>query len=306
MDAVRAACTAGDLDSTGIQLLHHYSNAVVLVPAEGAVARVAAGRHDVAQIRHSQQVTRWLVEQHGFPATCPLPGTDVIEVEPSTTVSFWVYYPQPASPPPLTSAHLGCLLTQLHTIPTPPGELPRWVPLVSLDHALHDDTAVTVLDDADRDWLLRRVSEIRNELAAVDWVLGHGLIHGDAWAGNPLRTPAAAHSPDGVVLGDWDRVAHGPREVDLIPTWHAAHRYGKGASWTRDFVHRYGHDLTDWSASRRCSPCATSLRSADRCDAHPTRHPTPARCGSESPDFARATPVLPGRHSDRVGRRCGC
>lgn len=54
-------------------------------------------------------------------------------------------------------------------------------------------------------------------------------------------------SPSGVVLGDWDWVAHGPREVDLIPTWHAARRYGKGPGWTRDFVHRYSHDVTDWS-----------------------------------------------------------
>lgn len=53
--------------------------------------------------------------------------------------------------------------------------------------------------------------------------------------------------PDDVVLGDWDRVAYGPREVDLVPTWHAARRYGKGSDWTRQFIGEYGHDLAYWS-----------------------------------------------------------
>lgn len=47
---VRSACAARGLDATGIRLLHHDSNAVVLLPSEGAVARVVTGRHDVAQI----------------------------------------------------------------------------------------------------------------------------------------------------------------------------------------------------------------------------------------------------------------
>lgn len=60
------------------------------------------------------------------------------------------------------------------------------------------------------------------------------MIHGDAWAGNLLSAPET--SPIGAVLGDWDWVSAGPREVDLIPTWHAAARYGKGASWVSDFI----------------------------------------------------------------------
>lgn len=231
-----------------MQLLHHYSNAVVLLPGEGAVARVATGRHDVAQIKRAQDVTRWLGDQHSFPVTRPLPGVDLVQLDATTTVSFWVYYPQPSPPQPLNSAHLGRLLADLHAIPDPPGDLPPWVPLASLDHALGDDTASLALDNADRAWLLRRIDEVRDELATLDWPLGHGLIHGDAWVGNLLCAPAATHG--GAVLGDWDRVAHGPREVDLIPTWHAARRYGKGPAWTRDFIHRYGHDLAGWSGFR--------------------------------------------------------
>lgn len=244
---VRRACAARGLDATGIRLLHHYSNAVVLLPAEGAVARVATNAHDVAQIKRSQDVTRWLVEAHGFPATRPLAGIELVEVDARITVSFWVYYPQPCPPQPLTSAHMGRLLADLHAISHLPPDLPRWVALDSLQRAVHDDTAALVLDDADRDWLRWRIGEVCDELATLDWPLGQGLIHGDAWAGNLLWAPHAARGRDGVLLGDWDRVAHGPREVDLIPTWHAAHRYGKGPGWTGDFVRHYGRDLTGWS-----------------------------------------------------------
>ena len=48
------------------------------------------------------------------------------------------------------------------------------------------------------------------------------------------------------MLGDWDWVSTGPRDVDLIPTWHAATRYGKSASWISDFTSRYGYDLASW------------------------------------------------------------
>ncbi|MGH3822665.1 MAG: aminoglycoside phosphotransferase family protein [Pseudonocardiaceae bacterium] len=242
--AVRRACLARGLDATGTQLLHHYNNAVMLLPNEGAVARVATRLHNTAQIKQSQQVTRWLTEEHGFPATRPLPGAEPVELEPTTTISFWVYYPQPTPTRPLTSAHLGPLLAELHAIPPPPCDLRRWIPLDSLDHALRDDTTARALDAIDRHWLLQRLDQVRDELAALEWPLGHGLIHGDAWAGNLLWAPNTTQQAANAVLGDWDRVSHGPREVDLIPTWHAARRYGKGPAWTRDFTRHYGHDLT--------------------------------------------------------------
>lgn len=37
------------------------------------------------------------------------------------------------------------------------------------------------------------------------------------------------------------------REVDLTPTWHATHRYVEGPTWTRDFMHYCGYDLSGWS-----------------------------------------------------------
>jgi hypothetical protein len=38
-----------------------------------------------------------------------------------------------------------------------------------------------------------------------------------------------------------------PRVVDLIPTWHAAVRYGRDEVWIQDFIKHCGYDLRDWA-----------------------------------------------------------
>ncbi|HET8684793.1 MAG TPA: phosphotransferase [Micromonosporaceae bacterium] len=114
----------------------------------------------------------------------------------------------------------------------------------SLSAVLDEPQATRNLTDADLRWLRHRVEQVRAQVASLDSPLGCGLIHGDAWAGNLLWHTAAG--PGAAVLGDWDWVATGPREVDLIPTWHAAARYGRGDQWTRDFARIYGYNLATW------------------------------------------------------------
>jgi aminoglycoside phosphotransferase (APT) family kinase protein len=192
----------------------------------------------------STSVVGWLVCDHGYPATAPLPAAPPVVVDASTVVTFWVYYPQPADARPPSSARLARLLRTLHDLPPAPADLDVWVPLRSLCTAVREAPAAGVLSPDDRDWLLTRIDAVRAALAALDWPLGHGLIHGDAWAGNLLRDTAAG--PDAVVLADWDSVCRGPREVDLVPTWHAARRYGRGPAWADAFADVYGHDLAAW------------------------------------------------------------
>lgn len=241
--AMQRASTDEGLDTAGARLIHQYSNAIYLLPAENAVARVTYGRDAGVRVTASQAITRWLAREHQFPATQPLDGTIPVTVN-SAVVSFWAYYPQPEDLSPLTSGHLAVLLHLLHQAGTPPISPPPWIPLESLHATVRDPLLSAALTGEERTWILARITEVRDEIAALDWSLGMGLIHGDAWAGNLLSSPGVY--PVGAVLGDWDWVSTGPREVDLIPTWHAAVRYGKPASWVSDFTSRYGYDLGQW------------------------------------------------------------
>lgn len=243
---VRRAAASVGLDSRGAKLLHHYSNAVFVLPAERAVARVAAGHDVLRRINRTQTVTRWLVDVAGLGATRPLDAFDAVAIGRDAVVSFWIYYPQPDRPPQMTSAHLGSLLRQLHAVQSPPVELQPWVPLVSLEATVRDNHLSRALTTDDRDWLLARIVEARDELARLHWPLGQGLIHGDAWAGNVLWKTTPDLPPE-AILGDWDWVAYGPREVDLVPTWHATVRYGRDGSWSQQFADEYGYDLRTWS-----------------------------------------------------------
>ena len=241
--AMRQACAAAGLDAAGARLIHHYSNAIYLLPAHNAVARVTYGGNAAERVARSQAITRWLAQERQFPATRPLDDTSPVTVN-SAVVSFWVYYRPPGDAPPLTSGHLAVLLRLLHQSGTPPVWLPAWVPLASLHATAGDPVLSAALADDERAWIMTRISEVRDKIAGLDWPLGTGLIHGDAWAGNLLSSPGA--SPVRAVLGDWDWVSTGPREIDLIPTWHAAARYGKPASWVSDFISHYGYDLGQW------------------------------------------------------------
>jgi aminoglycoside phosphotransferase (APT) family kinase protein len=204
---------------------------------------VTRGRDMAGQVGRSQAVTRWLAHARQFPAVRPLGSTAPVSVE-GAVVSFWDYYPQPAGGPPLTSAHLAVILRLLHQIEAPPVALPAWVPLESLQAVIENAETAEVLSGDERAWIGMRIDQVRESIAGLDWPLGIGLIHGDAWAGNLLASPGAA--PADVVLGDWDWVSVGPREVDLVPTWHAAARYGKGPGWVSEFTCRYGYDLAGW------------------------------------------------------------
>lgn len=245
--ALREACLQAGLDERGATLIHHYTNAVFWLPSERAVARIATGPHRHAHAVKAHRVTAWLATAQGFPAARPLPGAPIVAVH-DVLVTFWSYYAQPDPAPPATSAHLAGLLRQLHDLPPPPTDLPAWQPLVSLETTLSALEDGPFLTARDRACLHQEITSTRSELAALDWPLGHGLIHGDAWVGNLLWD--TSHRSPRLILGDWDGLSHGPREIDLIPTWHAATRYGRGTAWTRAFSTVYGYDLAAWPGYR--------------------------------------------------------
>jgi aminoglycoside phosphotransferase (APT) family kinase protein len=75
-------------------------------------------------------------------------------------------------------------------------------------------TAATTLSPDDRDWLQSRLADLEQRYTtALPAGLPHGIVHGDASAGNVVATE------DGqVFLLDLERFSVGPPEWDLVAT----------------------------------------------------------------------------------------
>lgn len=228
--ALDAACTQAGLDARDAVVLHVRANAVYHLPREGVVARVRFAPGDpgavVGRFTAAIRVTRWLRDQR-FPAPAPVDLDQPVKVT-GHVVSFWKYVTVTGEG--RNAAALGRLIRRLHDLPPPAVALPAANLLGSLRADLQNSSAVTA---GERCWLLARAGELEQQYQQARSVLGAGLVHGDAHAGNLL------HTPGGVVLGDWDSVCCGPRELDLVPTslwW----RFGRPqAEWDR-FRAAYG------------------------------------------------------------------
>jgi Phosphotransferase enzyme family len=230
-----AACHQVGLDADDAVLLRYHVNAVYYLPRAGTVARLSpAKRSETA--RRGVAVTRWLIA-HGFPATAPLDVAQPAEVG-DCLVTFWRYYDQAGRklPPP---RELARLLKHLHTFGLPPSPLPTYRPL---DHFIEElkTYGPTVLSADDDRFLHERAIELLSDYDQLTSARGAGLIHGDARLGNLLW-----NGQDGVVLGDWDSVSIGPRELDLVIAYQGT-RYGRSDSDLDDFARVYGWDVRTW------------------------------------------------------------
>jgi hypothetical protein len=231
----RAAHELG-LDTSGLQLLHQHATAVYLLPAAAAIARVHTG--DPAAAVRSVTIANWLTDQ-GFPATAPLPGSRPINNDDKHVVTFWTHYPQPHPPSQPDPAELGSLLRELHRLPPPPIVLPVYRPLASL-HATINTAACLGSDD--HAWLTDTAGILLADYAELDFPLGHGHLHGDAYPGNLLLDTTSGQWR----LGDWDETAAGPRELDLANTYQGI-RMGRTTAELDRFAQAYGYDLRDWT-----------------------------------------------------------
>ncbi|MGH3714200.1 MAG: aminoglycoside phosphotransferase family protein [Micromonosporaceae bacterium] len=228
------ACTITGLDCQDAVLLRRHATAVYHLPRAGAVARIASIDH-LEQSRLSVQVTRWLLGK-GFPATAPLDVDQPVVVEDSV-VTFWRYYPQDSRElPPVRE--LSRILRQLHTLEPPPFPLPAYEPLKGFMRELATHGS-TVLSAEEHKFLQRRANELLDAYRCLESHLGHSMIHGDPRTGNLLW------DGEDVVLGDWDSVSHGPRELDLIITYQGV-RYGRSADTLDEFATIYGWDIRSW------------------------------------------------------------
>lgn len=87
-----------------------------------------------------------------------------------------------------------------------------------------------------------RIAQLRRAWAEVEFPHPPGLIQGDAHPNNLLRDSLGR-----VVLGDWDHVAAGPREWDLMQIHYMHRRFGRvSAGQLDEFADAYGWDIHEW------------------------------------------------------------
>ncbi|MBG0815645.1 phosphotransferase enzyme family protein [Planomonospora sp. ID82291] len=236
---LREVCDGMGIDHRGARLLRVRSNAVFKLRSE-IVVRIATAPSARARLPVVLAVARWLAGQ-GFPAVRP---ADEISEQPvehgGRVVTFWHYVPASGRP---TTTELGEILRSLHRLPVPPHPLKRFAdPLAEVRGAV---SRSAVLTSGQRVWLSARIAELTDRWTDLDAGLDAArppvLLHGDAWIDNLLRRT------DGhVVLCDWDGVAVGPREWDLVHTYHGQRRFGLTSADVDAFADAYGSDLRSW------------------------------------------------------------
>lgn len=233
MQTLHDACAAVGLSSTNARPLHKHATSVWLLPEPDVVIRLSRPGDDHARIARSVAITRWL-QKREFPAVEPVAVDQPIKIG-TACVTFWRHYPQDHRGTP-HAAHLGRLLRRLHRLPTPPVELHPYQPLTHLAAALQQEAPISA---DDRAWLDERRQEVLHAYADIESELGVGFIHGDAYPGNTIW--------DGEVvrLVDWDEIALGPRELDLVNT-HQGARIGRPKAERDAFSEAYGWDVTVW------------------------------------------------------------
>ncbi|GAA5055577.1 Ser/Thr protein kinase RdoA (MazF antagonist) [Thermocatellispora tengchongensis] len=224
------------LDTEGARLMRVRSNAVFKLRGE-IVVRIATAPDALTRLPVVLSVARWLAER-GFPTVRPADELcDHPVVHSGRVVTFWRYVPASGRP---TTTQLGRILRDLHRLPVPPFALKRLVdPLAEVRRAV--DRSRDVLTPCQRAWLSERIAELTERWEDLENAGPPVLLHGDAWIDNLLRRT------DGhVVLCDWDGVAVGPREWDLVHTYHGQRRFGLTAADVDAFAAAYGRDLRVW------------------------------------------------------------
>lgn len=230
-EILTTACKLTCIPVRDARLLHAHSNTIYYLPAAEVVARINGNDHSGIRAKASLEITRWLAD-HDVPVTEPALD-EAVDVG-GATVTFWRHYRQHRNDRP-SPRHLGKILRHVHAIPELPFPLPDYEPLIGLTTILNNGTTSGVLSASDRHWLHEQVRQLITKYRTLPSVLGKGLVHGDAYAGNTLW------AGNRVLLGDWDETSIAPRELDLANTAQAK-RFGTPDAEIDEFLSTYGYD----------------------------------------------------------------
>jgi hypothetical protein len=231
---LQAACNAADLDSTDAILLRGHTNAVFRLVRQPVVVKIARRGSSLTEVAGTVRFVQWLMDQ-GFPTAPlhPVPGQPVIAD--GHGVTFWTYLPQPDHP--VSAAQIAGPLRVLHSLPAPPFTIRPLDNVAAIRASL---AATNSLSSKMRRFLSARLDQLEPALNAVKFQLDEGILQGDPQHRNAL------HYGRHAVLCDWDTVAWGNAEWDLVTIEIHCRRFGYSHHHYRAFVDTYGHDVTDW------------------------------------------------------------
>lgn len=219
------------------ELLRGHTNVVVRLRSPEIVVKIARKGTPVVSVERTVTVVRWLMNR-GFP-TVPLhPGVDQPLIIDGHPVTVWTYLPQ--HDVPIHAADLAHPLHALHSLPSPP------VRLRSLDNIAAVRTsldAITTLTDDEMRFLRQRLAHLASALSEVDFTLAPSMVQGDPQHRNALYD----HQTGRTVLCDWDTLAWGQPEWDLVTLEIHCRRFGHGKAHYQAFADAYGFEVTAWS-----------------------------------------------------------
>jgi Ser/Thr protein kinase RdoA (MazF antagonist) len=221
-----------------LDLLRFGENALYGYPQRGLVVRVARPSTPVVKVgRTLEFVTR--LAAAGMPMAEPVvfPGLRQPVVTSTGIVSLWVYYDIDRNCR-VMPRELGGILRRFHDLADSQRELvDPWEPFElirpRLDAARRDGIDASLLDPLGE---LLATLEVR--VPGLTTELGVGVIHGDSHYGNVMCLPG--HN---LILIDFDQIACGPREWDLVPSLVTRRRFGMSDEDYDSFSTAYGYDL---------------------------------------------------------------
>lgn len=227
------ACASVGIDCEHAEPIRVGENAIYRL-SHGIIVRISR-RGQAAAATNEVQVARWL-QANDVPAVRALAVDQPIVLD-GCAATFWHELPAHR---PGTPREVGATIRRLHNLPVPTEvELPPLAPFVRLQERID---AATTLSDNDRGWLRVQLHRLRTAYANLPMGLPHGVIHGDAWAGNVVTTESGQS-----VLLDLERCSIGPPEWDLVSTAVKFASYGHiDADEYAEFTDSYGHDVIAW------------------------------------------------------------
>lgn len=232
------ACRRFGLDATGAVLLRHHTNAVYQLVTAPVVVKVA--RPGSRQNADVVSLVQWL-EHQAVPTVPLLPGVEQpLDIE-GCAVTLWRYLPQRRA---IAAGDIAEPLATLHQVGRPPMSLP---PLEAVRAIRRGITASRILSASERAVLWQRCEVLVETTAELDYQLAPTLIHGDAQHRNTLWDETSQKP----VLCDWESVAIGQPEWDLVTIEVHCRRFGYPPDEYDDFCDRYGVDIRTWAGYPR-------------------------------------------------------